>query len=175
MPTIIPFAGKTPVIHPSVYLAEGVRVSGDTEIGADSSLWFNAVARGDVHYIRIGERTNIQDNSTLHVTTKTHPCIIGSDVTVGHRAILHGCTVHDHVLIGMGSIVMDGAVVHSWALVAAGALVPPGMVVPEGMLVAGVPAKVIRPLTQKERDGIVFSGGHYCDIVKGYRTGKFDF
>ncbi len=174
MAVVLAFAGKSPKIHPTVFLADGVAITGDTEIGAYSSFWFNAVARGDVHYIRVGERTNIQDNSTLHVTTKTHPLIVGSEVTVGHRAVLHGCTVHDRVLIGMGSIVMDGAVVHSYSLVAAGALVPPGMVVPEGMLVAGVPAKIIRPLKDSEREGILFSMQHYCDIVKGYTEQVFE-
>ena len=170
MPSVLKYRNNFPQIHPSVFLADGSRVIGDVEIGADSSIWFNAVVRGDIRFIRIGSRTNIQDNCTVHVTTATHETIIGNSVTVGHRAILHGCTVHDDVLIGMGSIVMDGAVVHSLSLVAAGALVPPGMVVPEGMLVAGVPAKIIRPLRQQERDNILFSATHYCDIVKGYRA-----
>lgn len=170
MSSILSYGASRPVIHDSVFLADGARVIGDVEIGADSSIWFNAVVRGDIRFIRIGSRTNIQDNCTVHVTTDTHETIIGNSVTVGHRAILHGCTVHDHVLIGMGSIVMDGAVVHSLALVAAGALVPPGMIVPEGMLVAGVPAKIIRPLRQPERESILFSATHYCDIVQGYRA-----
>ena len=169
MSSILPYKNHLPRLNPSVFIADGARIIGDVEIGEDSSIWFNAVVRGDIHFIRIGSRTNIQDNCVLHVTTGTHPCIVGNGVTVGHRAILHGCTVHDNVLIGMGSIVMDAAVVNSFSLVAAGALVPPGMIVPEGVLVAGVPAKIIRPLRSAERESILFSSGHYCDIVAGYR------
>ena len=121
-----------------------------------------------MHHIRIGERVNLQDNSVLHVTTDTHATIIGNDVTVGHRVILHGCTVHDGALIGMGAIVMDRAVVGAGALVAAGALVVEGTEVPPGMLAMGAPAKVKRPLTEQERAYLAYASGHYVNIARQY-------
>ncbi len=144
------YDGKSPRIARSAFLAEGSVVVGDVEIGEQSSLWFGTVVRGDVNHVRIGARTNVQDQSVVHVTSGTHPTIIGDDVTVGHRAVLHGCTVKDRCLVGIGAIVMDGAVVGPDAMVGAGALVPPGMVVPPGTLVLGAPAKVQRPLTADE-------------------------
>ena len=166
---IIPYKGITPRIHPSVFIAEGAQIIGDVEIGAGSSVWFNTVIRGDVHYIRIGERTNIQDNCVLHVTHDTYPLVVGSDVTVGHGAILHAATIKDCCLIGMGAKVLDGATIGSYALVAAGSLVLEHFEVPEGALVAGVPARVKRMLTEEERAGIVQSAQNYVDYVKSYR------
>jgi carbonic anhydrase/acetyltransferase-like protein (isoleucine patch superfamily) len=171
MPTIIPFGSKSPVIHQSVYICDGVRITGDVEIGADSSIWFNTAIRGDVHSIRIGERTNIQDNSTLHVTTGTGPLHVGSDCTIGHRAILHACTIENGVLIGMGSIILDQAVIGEGSFVAAGSLVTPRTIVPPGVLVAGSPARVVRPLRDADREAITFSVRHYLAMVKGYREG----
>lgn len=169
MNSVIPYRGIIPKIDKSVFLAEGARVIGDVEIGADSSIWFNAVVRGDVHWIRIGARTNVQDNCVLHVTHQRYPLQVGSDVTVGHSAVLHGCTVEDCCLIGMGAIVLDNARIHSHSLVAAGSLVQEGFEVPEGSLVAGVPAKVKRPLTAEESAFLMRSAQNYVGYVKTYR------
>ena len=148
---IITYKGITPTIDPSVFIADGVHIIGDVEIGKDSSVWYNTVIRGDVNYIRIGERTNIQDNTVVHVTNKKFPTHIGSNVTIGHSAVIHACTINDYSLIGMGAVVLDDANVGPFALVAAGAVVTMGMVIPEGMLAAGVPAKIVRTLTDDER------------------------
>src|SRR4051812_2851220 len=132
--TIMPFEGIAPSIHPSVFIAAGGGIIGDVTIGELSSVWFNVVIRGDVPYIRIGRRTNIQDLTMCHVTHKRHPLVIGDDVTVGHSAVLHGCTINDRVLVGMGAKVLDRAVVGSSSLIAAGAVVREGFTVPEGTL-----------------------------------------
>src|SRR5690554_1824219 len=144
-----PYLNKKPNISLGVFLASGVKIIGDVEIKKDSSIWYNTVIRGDVNYIKIGEMTNIQDNSVLHVTGK-NPLIIGNKVTAGHSVVLHGCTIMDLTLIGIGGIVLDGAIVEEKSIVAAGAVVKPGFVVPSGKLAAGVPAKVIRDLTDDE-------------------------
>lgn len=167
--TILPYQNRRPSIDPSVFLADGVRIIGDVTIGPDSSIWYNSVIRGDVHYVRIGSRTNIQDLSMLHVTHDTHPLEIGDEVTVGHKATLHGCTVNDRCLIGMGAVVLDGATVEESAMVAAGAVVPPGMKVPAGTLVAGVPAKPIRDLTEAELNGFVPSAERYVAYAREHR------
>ena len=166
---IIAYRGITPKVHSSVFIADGAHIIGDVEIGKDSSVWFNTVIRGDVHYIRIGERSNIQDNSVIHVTGKKFPTNIGSNVTIGHNAVIHACTINDYCLIGMGAVILDGATVGSYALVAAGAVVPMGMNIPEGMLAAGVPAKLIRTLTDEERQSLVQSAQNYVDYVASYR------
>ncbi|HEY4613365.1 MAG TPA: gamma carbonic anhydrase family protein [Bacteroidota bacterium] len=166
-----PFKGIVPKIHESVHVADGAQIIGDVEIGEGSSVWFNAVIRGDVNYIRIGSRTNIQDNCTLHVTHQKYPLVIGSNVTVGHGAIVHGATVGDHCLIGMGAMILDDSKVGPYALVAAGSLVLEHFVVPEGTLVAGVPAKVRRALTEEERKGLDQAAQNYIHYVQMYRTG----
>ncbi len=163
------YDGKSPRIDPSAFLAEGSVVVGDVEIGARSSLWFGAIVRGDVHHVRIGARTNVQDLTVVHVTSRTHPTVIGDDVTVGHRAVLHGCTIKDRCLVGIGAIVMDGAVVGPDAMVGAGALVPPGMVVPPGTLVLGAPAKVKRQLTADEIAFFRTSAANYAGYAARYR------
>jgi carbonic anhydrase/acetyltransferase-like protein (isoleucine patch superfamily) len=167
---VIPYKGITPRIHESVFIAEGARIIGDVEIGRDSSIWFNTVARGDVHFIRIGERTNIQDNCVLHVTHEKFALRIGSDVTVGHGAVLHGCTIADSCLVGMGAIVLDNARISTRSLVAAGTLVPENFEVPEGVLVAGVPARVKRSLTAAEMESLERSAQNYLTYVKHYRA-----
>jgi carbonic anhydrase/acetyltransferase-like protein (isoleucine patch superfamily) len=149
-----------PKISSNVFLADGVKIIGDVEIGNDSSIWYNSVIRGDVNYIRIGETTNIQDNCVLHVTGK-NPLIVGNKVTVGHSVILHGCTIMDLTLIGIGGIVLDGAVVEEKSMVAAGAVIKPGFVVPSGKLAAGVPAKIIRELTGEELNEFENSAARY--------------
>jgi carbonic anhydrase/acetyltransferase-like protein (isoleucine patch superfamily) len=163
------YRGIKPRIHPTVFVAEGAQIVGDVEIGKDSSVWFNTVIRGDVHYIRIGERSNVQDNSVLHVTHEKYPLVIGSDVTIGHGAIVHAATLRDCCLIGMGATILDGATIGSYSLVAAGALVMEHFEVPEGALVAGVPASVKRMLTPEEREQISQSARNYVEYVKTYR------
>lgn len=147
---IFPYDGKFPVLAEDVFLASGAKIIGDVEIGKGSSVWYNSVIRGDVHYIRIGSKTNVQDLSMLHVTNQKFPLNIGNKVTIGHSVILHGCTLMDLCLIGMGAVILDGAVVEQNSMIAAGAVVRQGFIVPSGKLVAGVPAKVIRSLTEEE-------------------------
>jgi len=169
--TIIPFGGKTPKIATGVLIASGARLIGDLEIGEDASIWFNTVVRADCHYIRIGARTNIQDNSVIHITQGTAPTVIGSEVTVGHAAIIHGCTIADRCLIGMGSVILDGAIIRENSLVAAGALVPPGKEYPPGSLIRGSPATVARPLRPDEIECIKQSVLNYLTYKKGYMPG----
>ncbi len=163
------FLDKTPKIDKSVFIAEGAVVIGDVVIGADSGIWFNSVIRADVNYIRIGERTNIQDNSVLHVTTDKYPLVVGNDVTVGHRVVLHGCTIEDRTLIGIGAIILDGAIIEKESIVAAGTLVPPGFRVPSGKLVMGIPAKIKREITSQERKKIITSSQNYIKNARNYR------
>src|SRR5215212_5281051 len=144
------FNGKSPRLGERVFVADNVAIIGDVEIGDDCSIWYGTVLRGDIDAIRIGARTNIQDNCVLHVTGGVHPTTLGDEVTVGHAAVVHGCTVGRGALIGMRSRVIDGAVVGEQALVGAGALVPEGMTVPPRTLVVGVPARVKRELTAEE-------------------------
>jgi carbonic anhydrase/acetyltransferase-like protein (isoleucine patch superfamily) len=171
MSVILAYDGKTPRVAASAYLAPGSVLTGDVEIGEESSVWFQTVIRGDVNHVRIGARTNIQDHSVVHVTSRTNPTIIGDEVTVGHRAVLHGCTIRDRCLVGIGAIVLDGAVVGPDAMVGAGALVPPGMVVPSGKLVLGAPAKVKRDLTPAEIAFLRTSAANYAGYAARYRQG----
>lgn len=165
-----------PKIHKSVFLASGVKIIGDVEIGANSSVWYNCVIRGDVHYIKIGNDTNIQDLSMLHVTNNKFPLNIGDKVTIGHSVKLHGCTIHDLALIGIGAIVLDGAVVEEKSMVAAGSVIKPGFVVPTGKLVAGVPGKIIRDLSKAELDDFNASSERYKKYtqitIKSFKNGK---
>ncbi len=147
---LFPYLDLFPEIHPTVFLASGVKIVGDVKIGANSSVWYNTVIRGDVHYVKIGEMTNIQDCSMLHVTNGKYPLDIGNKVTIGHSVKLHGCTLKDLCFIGIGAIVLDGAIVETNSMVAAGAVVKPNFIVPSGKLVAGVPAKIVRDLTEEE-------------------------
>ncbi|MAT39379.1 MAG: gamma carbonic anhydrase family protein [Ectothiorhodospiraceae bacterium] len=167
---IYPYEGKYPNIHPSAFITDNVVIVGDVEIGEQASLWFGTVARGDVHYIKIGARTNVQDNTVLHVTWKKNPLNIGADVTIGHGAMLHGCTVHDAALIGMRSTILDKAVIEPESLIAAGTLVLEKFVVPEGSLVAGVPGRIIRKLSDEERSGIRQSAKNYLHYVDQYKA-----
>ncbi len=167
-PLILPYKGILPKIAADAFIAPGSAVIGDVEIGAKVGIWFNVTIRGDVAEIRIGERTNIQDGTSIHVTRGGHPTIIGSGVTVGHAALLHACRIGDNAFIGMGAIVMDDAVVESGAMVAAGAMVTPGKRVPKGQLWAGRPAKYFRDLTQEEIDFIPISAENYVKHVEEY-------
>ncbi len=159
------YGGKFPSIAENVFIADGARIVGDVEIAPDCSVWYNAVIRGDVHHVRIGSRTNIQDNCILHVTHESAPLNLGNGITVGHGATLHGCTVCDYSLIGMGAIVLDLAVVESHCLVAAGAVVRPGTKIPQGSLVAGVPAKVVRGLREDEIADLHASADRYFNYA----------
>jgi len=147
---LFPYGDLFPKLDPSVFVAPGAKIIGDVEIGEKSSVWFNCVVRGDVNFIKIGSMTNIQDLSMLHVTNGKYPLVIGNKVTVGHSVTLHGCTLQDLSLIGMGAVILDGALVEYNSMVAAGSVVKPGFIVPSGKLVAGVPAKVVRDLTEEE-------------------------
>ncbi len=149
---IYEYKGVRPQLGRDVFLAPGVIVLGDVEIGDFSNLWFYTVARGDVHKIRIGASTNIQDHCMLHVTGGRYPLTVGDGVIVGHRAVLHGCTVHDNALIGIGALVLDGAVVEEGAIVAAGAVVTPGSVIPANRLAVGIPARPTREPSDEERN-----------------------
>lgn len=147
---IFPYLNHIPVLGQNVFLAAGVKVIGNVVIGDNSSVWYNSVIRGDVHYIKIGSYTNIQDCSMLHVTNGKYQLNIGNKVTIGHSVKLHGCTLEDLCLVGIGAILLDGVIVQKNAMVAAGAVVKPNFVVPSGKLAAGVPAKIVRDLTQEE-------------------------
>lgn len=158
---LFPFRGAWPDLAPDVFLAPGARIIGDVSLGAGASVWYNAVIRGDVHHVRIGSMSNVQDNCTLHVTHDTHPLVIGSGVTIGHNAVLHGCTVGDNVLVGMHATILDGVVIGEGAMIGAGALLSPGMVVPPGMLALGVPARIVRELKPQEREHLLGSARRY--------------
>ncbi|MCP9464984.1 MAG: gamma carbonic anhydrase family protein [Nitrospira sp.] len=162
------FEGILPKIPKSCFVEETAVVIGDVVMGEECSVWFHAVIRGDVHYIRIGDRTNVQDLSMLHVTHDTHPLVIGSEVTIGHHVVLHGCTIEDRVLVGMGAIVMDGAVIGEGSIVGAGALVTEGTIVPPKSLILGSPAKVKRPVTDKELAWIKESADNYVRYARTY-------
>ena len=142
--------GFTPDIHASCFLADNAVVTGDVSIGKESSIWFNAVIRGDVNKITIGERVNIQDNATIHCTYEKYETTIGNNVSIGHNAIVHGCTIQDNVLIGMGAMVLDGVVIPPLTMIAAGALVPERKVLESGYLYMGMPAKKVKPLSPEQ-------------------------
>lgn len=163
------FKGIWPQIGRETFVVESAQVIGDVEIGNHSSLWFNVVVRGDVNFIRIGNRTNIQDGTVVHVTHEQHPTWIGDDVTIGHNVTLHGCRIGNRCLIGMGAVVMDGAVIADEAMVAAGALVTPGTDIPSGTLYAGSPARFKRTLTSLEIAGLKKSADNYLRYVEAYR------
>jgi carbonic anhydrase/acetyltransferase-like protein (isoleucine patch superfamily) len=162
------FRGKSPQIDPTAFVADNATVIGDVTVGARSSIWFGAVLRGDVFHIRIGEDTSIQDNSVIHVTHDQYATQIGSKVTVGHSVTLHGCTVGDQCIIGMGAIVLDQAVVGDRCIIGAGALVTPGTKIPPGHLAVGSPARPKRPLTEEELFWLEASAVHYVELVRGY-------
>ena len=169
------FQGITPTIPKSCFIEDTGIVIGDVVMGEQCSVWFHAVVRGDVHFIRLGDRTNVQDLCMLHVTHDTHPLIIGNDVTVGHSVVLHGCTIKDRVLIGMGAIIMDGAVIGEDSVVGAGALVTGGTVVPPRSLLLGSPAKVARPVTPKELLWIKESSDNYVKYAGQYMSAPLNF
>jgi carbonic anhydrase/acetyltransferase-like protein (isoleucine patch superfamily) len=160
-----PFRGTSPRIHPTAFIDASAQVIGDVEIGEESSVWMCAVIRGDVHWIKVGKRTSIQDGTIVHAMTGTHPTSIGDNVTIGHAAVIHGCTVEDQCLIGMGAILLNGSHVGAASIVAAGTLLVEGQKVPPRSLVMGSPGKVKRLLTQAEVADIQM----YADRYVGYR------
>jgi len=164
------FRGKSPAIPDSCYISESVDLIGDVTLGENVSLWFGTVVRGDMHFITIGNRSNIQDNSVVHVTTDISPTRIGSEVTVGHNAIIHGATIEDRCLIGMGAIIMDDAVVGEGSIVGAGAIVPPNKIIPPRSLVVGLPAKIVRQTTDEELEMIIERAQHYIDFSQKYKN-----
>jgi len=174
MSNIRPFKSILPEINTSAYIDAAACVIGDVVIGADSSVWPMVAIRGDVNSIRIGERSNIQDGSVLHVTHKGplspegNALHIGSDVTIGHGAVIHACTIEDECLIGMGSVILDGAVIQKGAMVGAGSVVAPGKVLPGGYLYLGSPARQVRELNQKEKDFLAYSAQHYVQLKNDY-------
>jgi carbonic anhydrase/acetyltransferase-like protein (isoleucine patch superfamily) len=153
MPLILPVQGKSPVFGQDCFIAENATIVGDVTMGDQCSIWFNAVVRGDVHYIKLGNKVNIQDGAVIHCTYQKAPTSIGNNVSIGHNALVHGCTIHDNVLIGMGSIVMDGCVVESNSIIAAGAVLLEGTHVPSGSIYAGVPAKKVKEVSKELFDG----------------------
>lgn len=167
--SILKFKDTIPHIAQDVFLADGSKIIGDVVIGEKSSIWFNTVVRGDVHYIRIGKKTNIQDLSMVHVAASKYPAIVGDEVTVGHRAIIHACQIGDRCLIGMGAIVMDGAEIGDDCIVAAGSLVTEGTKVPPGSVVKGLPGKVVREIRPEELNWIKQSAQNYFELAKQYR------
>jgi carbonic anhydrase/acetyltransferase-like protein (isoleucine patch superfamily) len=167
---IVPIGGSEPRIAADVWVHASAYIIGDVEIGAESSVWFQSVVRGDVERVRIGRRTNLQDHVTIHVTHDRWPTILGDRVTIGHRAMLHGCTIADDVLVGIGAIVLDGVEIGSETLVGAGALVVPGTKIPPRSLALGSPAKVVRELRAEEIARIHESADLYVGYAARYRT-----
>jgi carbonic anhydrase/acetyltransferase-like protein (isoleucine patch superfamily) len=160
-----PHRGRFPRIHPTAYIDDSAQVIGDVEIGEESSVWMMVVIRGDVHRIRIGNRSNLQDGTIVHAMKDTHPTIVGDDVTIGHAAVIHGCTVEDRCLIGIGAILLNGSRIGGGSIIAAGSLVPEDMIVPPRSLVMGTPARVKRALD----DQAVATIQMYADRYVSYR------
>ena len=170
----LPFKGIEPTIDPTVYIAPGAVIIGDVVIGAESSIWFGTIVRADIHYIRIGAQTNIQDQCMLHVTGGSFPLHVGNRITVGHRAIIHGCTVEDGCLIGMGAVLLDGCHVGEEAVVAAGSVVAEGTQIPPRTLAMGVPATPRREVQEKELARARFSASHYVELAAIYQQELLD-
>jgi len=164
---ILSLAGRSPRIPPSAFVAPSADIIGDVEIGENSSVWFQSVLRGDIEPIRVGANSNIQDGTIVH-TMVSWPVVVGDWVTVGHRAVLHGCTIESHCLIGMGAVILNNVRVGEGSIVAAGALVPEGTVIPPGSLYAGVPARLKRQLAEADRGFIDIHAAHYLQYKESY-------
>jgi gamma-carbonic anhydrase len=179
MKNILPYRGILPTIDSSAFVAHNAVISGDVRLGKNSGIWYGCVIRGDVTKIVIGDNTNIQDNSVLHGTRPHHaqnktgaegaPVIIGSNVTIGHNAIIHACIIEDNAFIGMGSVIMDLARVEEYGMLAAGAVLTPGKVIKSGQIWAGNPAKYFRDMTQGEKDYIKISADNYAELAREYK------
>ncbi len=165
---IIPYGEKIPKIHESVFIAEGSFIIGDVEIDENCSIWFNCVIRGDVNFIRIGRRTNIQDGAILHVTRERHPLIIGNNVSIGHGAILHGCRIGNDVLIGIGAIVLDGVTIGDGSIIGAGSVVAEGTVIPPNSVFMGIPAQFKKEVSEKDRERISTTARNYLNYAAVY-------
>jgi carbonic anhydrase/acetyltransferase-like protein (isoleucine patch superfamily) len=166
---VFPYRDHMPRLGNNVFLAPSAVLTGDIEVGDDVSFWFHTVARGDVHSMRIGARTNIQDGAVLHVSAGTYPLEIGAGVVIGHSAVVHGCVVEDGALIGIGARILDGAVIEQGAQIGAGAVVTPGTRVPAGHLALGIPARVVRPLSAEEQQAIQKISDRYVALKEEYR------
>ncbi len=166
---IYTFQGKTPAIAASAWVAPSAEILGDVMIGEESSIWFQCVLRGDVNFIRIGKYVNIQDMTLVHVSRNLFPVIIGDYVSIGHHATIHACTLRDHSFVGMGATVMDDVELGEWSFVGAGSLVPPGKKIPPGVLVMGSPAKIVRDITEKDREIITRTSENYVKYKENYR------
>ena len=168
---ILPFKGRSPRIHPSAFIAPGARIIGDVEIGADASIWYNCVLRGDINRIVVGARSNVQDGTIIHVEGGDPglPVVIGDDALIGHQAVLHGCTVRAGAFVGMGSVMMDGSVIEGGAMLAAGALLSPGKTIPSGQLWAGRPAKFLRDLTAEQQHAMKLQVAGYVATASEHR------
>lgn len=170
MPVILPVEGVFPEMGKNCFIAPNATIVGDVVMGDDCSIWFNAVIRGDVNSIRLGNKVNVQDGAVIHCTFKRSKAIIGNNVSIGHNAIVHGCTVHDNVLIGMGAIVMDNAVVHSNTIIAAGAVVLEGTICQTGSIYAGVPAKKVKEIPEEMIGGQINRIAHnYVQYADWFR------
>jgi gamma-carbonic anhydrase len=168
MPLILPYKNALPHIADDVFIAENAVLIGDVKIGHDSSVWYNVTIRGDVNDIKIGARTNIQDGTVIHVSSYTQGTYIGDDVTVGHVALLHACTIGNRVLVGMQACIMDDVQVGDDSMIAAGALVTPGKIIPSGQLWAGRPARYVRDLTPEDKAMLLTSAAKYVDLARDY-------
>jgi carbonic anhydrase/acetyltransferase-like protein (isoleucine patch superfamily) len=166
---IYEFLGRSPRFDDTVFVAPSADVIGDVTLGSESSVWFNTTIRGDVNWIEIGARTNVQDNVCIHVMNQIGPTLIGAGVSIGHNAMVHGCTIHDNVLIGIQSTVLDQAVIESDVVLAAGSLVPPGKILKSGWMYMGSPAKPVRELTARELEMIRETAEHYVTYSRAYR------
>jgi carbonic anhydrase/acetyltransferase-like protein (isoleucine patch superfamily) len=169
---LLSYRDKKPQIHDSAFIAEGAIIIGDVTIGEQSNIWFNSVIRGDVARVEIGKQTNIQDGTIIHTSRYNGPTIIGDRVTIGHKALIHACTIEDEAFIGMSATIMDKAIIEKYGFVAAGALVPPGKVIKSKELWSGVPAKFTRYLTQQEVDYITESSDNYVNLAAEYFSFK---
>lgn len=169
MPIIKSLNGVTPQIPDSCYITENATIVGDVTMGNHCSVWFNAVIRGDVHYIKMGNKVNVQDGAVIHATYKTSPTTIGNNVSIGHNAIVHGCTIHDNVLIGMGSIIMDDCIIESHSIIAAGAVVTKNTKVESGSIYAGIPAKKLKDISPELISGEINRiADNYIEYSKWY-------
>ena len=165
------FEGKRPIVADDAFVAPNAAVIGDVVIGAQSSVWFGCTLRGDLNYIRVGARTNIQDNTVLHINAISFPCIVGDDVTIGHAAIVHACTIENHAFVGMGATVLDGAVIEEGGMLAAHALLSPGKRIGRNELWAGVPAKLVRVLNERDRANYAVLSDRYVESGQRFRAG----
>jgi carbonic anhydrase/acetyltransferase-like protein (isoleucine patch superfamily) len=167
---IINYGDKTPKTEDSTFIADTAVIIGDVTIGKNSSVWYGAVLRGDMNYIKIGDNVNVQDNSVMHGTANKFPTIIGDNVSIGHNSTVHGCTIGSNCLIGMGSIILEGAKIGNWCIIAAGAVIPEGATIPDNSIVMGIPGKVTSKLTDEHKERITRNWKAYVDLIEEYKN-----